>query len=900
MSARRRHHRLVRKVRQRARRALELGAAGLALIAACRQTRPLAETADPVTPAGESAGGETVRPSPSGRGGARAEDAAEWQAQGPEAGGEVGAGGRETGGGPPRAPGAGTTDGAEHGAVGQSGGDAHESAGGPGRVNAPFDVVSCGALADEGDCRLSGEGDELLVRGDVLTPGAVLEGGAVRLDANGTILCVGCACDGAGARVLTCPGAVVSPAFINPHDHVAYAEEAPRAPTAERYEHRHDWRLGLEGHTKIAYEGGAPAVVRAAHELRMLLSGVTALAGGAGHEGLVRNPDLSGLNEGLPAAPADSETFPLDDADGRLIESGCRYGADHARSSDVERTSAFLAHLGEGINAAAQNELDCALTQDFGLIGPTTAVVHAVATRADRAAALGARHATVVWSPRSNLVLYGNTAPVPLLLRSGVEVALGTDWLLTGSMNLLRELDCARRVSATYFDGALDDFALWAMVTHAAARAVGAGNALGRLEPGYLGDIAVIARHGREPFTTAVAPNLEDFELVLRGGRALYGRESVVAALQPGACEPLDVCGAAQSACVADSGFSLAELEAAAEATYPLFTCDAPPNEPSCVAMRPLEYADASADGDRDGDGVADGDDVCPSVFDPVRPLDDGAQADTDSDGVGDACDPCPLDPSPDCVDARSGDRDADGVPDGADACPDTPDPDQADADRDGHGDACDYCAEPNPGFFPCTLAIAALRDRLGPSRPPRLARVSIADAIVTALRPDSGNARGFYVEDRAAPLSGLFVYTGSSSPSVALGDRVTVEGRLDEYYGVDQLVLEAVRSREPGPPPVPVDVDASELGDGGALAEAYDSLLVRVSGASVVETNPDAPSDYDETKLTGELRLDDLLLPELDNEFTPGTDLGALVGIAGLSFDHRKVWPRTPADLEP
>jgi len=860
----------------------------------------VAGRARPALPAGDGAGGEASAPGV--RNGSRAEDHDAWRIEAAvDAGsGAGGTGGRDLDAGARGQSAGGAAGSVAHGTAGEAGGDARDNAGQPPRVGAPFEVVSCGAVPGDGDCRLTGEGDELLLRGDVLTPGAVLEGGVVRLDASGTILCVGCRCDGAAARELTCPDAVVSPAFVNPHDHVAYAEEAPRPPSAERYEHRHDWRLGLEGHTKIAYEGGAAPVVRAAHELRMLLSGVTALAGGAGHEGLVRNPDLSGLGEGLPAAPADSETFPLDDADGRLIENGCGYGSGHARASDVEGAGAYLAHLGEGIDRAAENELDCALSSDFGLIEPTTAVVHAVAVRADRAAALGARHAAVVWSPRSNLVLYGNTAPVPLLLRSGVEVALGTDWLLTGSMNVLRELDCARRVSTGYFDGALDDFTLWTMATRAAARAVGAGSALGRLAPGYLGDMVVIARHGREPFTAAVAPNPEDFELVLRGGSALYGRESIVSVLRPGACEALEVCGTAQSACAADSGFSLAELEAAADATYPLFTCDTPPNEPSCVAARPLEYDGVPTDGDLDGDGIGDDMDLCPRVFDPVRPLDDGTQADTDGDGLGDACDPCPLDPALDCVDVRSGDRDADGVPDGADTCPDTPNADQADTDGDGKGDACDYCRQANSGIFPCTLAISELRDRLGPSRPPRHARVAIGGAIVTALRPDAGNARGFYVEDGAAPLSGLFVYTASSSPSVALGDRVTLEGLLDEYYGVDQLVLEAVRSREPGPPPVPIDVDASELGDGGSLAEAYDSMLVRVLGASVAETNPDAPADYDETRLSGELRIDDLLWPELDNEFAPGTLFPALVGIAGLSFEHRKLWPRAPDDFEP
>ena len=49
--------------------------------------------------------------------------------------------------------------------------------------------------------------------------------------------------------------------------------------------------------------------------------------------------------------------------------------------------------------------------------------------------------ASLVWSPRSNVSLYGDTALVSVYKRMGVNVALGTDWLPTGSMNLLRELN---------------------------------------------------------------------------------------------------------------------------------------------------------------------------------------------------------------------------------------------------------------------------------------------------------------------------------------------------------------------------------------------------------------------------------------------------------------------------
>ncbi|HSU39605.1 MAG TPA: hypothetical protein VLJ38_08555, partial [Polyangiaceae bacterium] len=321
----------------------------------------------------------------------------------------------------------------------------------------------------------------------------------------------------------------------------------------------------------------------------------------------------------------------------------------------------------------------------------------------------------------------------------------------------------------------------------------------------------------------------------------------------------------------------------------------------TCVPARPGEYDGVPSELDRDGDGIVDADDRCPSVFDPPRPLDAGAQADADADGRGDACDPCPLDPDDACAHDRGGDRDGDAVPDGRDRCPDVSDPEQADDDGDGRGNACDFCATANPGAEPCALPIAALRDHAAPEHPPRHALVELASAVVTAVRPNSGSSRGFYVEDDTAPYSGLFVYTGSDAPGVAVGDHVGVRGRYDIYYDLDELVGATLLARETlGEPPAPLVVRAEDVGDGGALAAAYDSMLVSVTDAVVVETNPDAPADYDESQLSGALRLDDLLDPELDNVFAPNTGFSALTGILGYSFGHRKLMPRSAADRAP
>jgi hypothetical protein len=875
---------------------LKLAIVGWLLLAlGCREPKPFGTAAE--EPGNAGSGGRTAI---AGFGGGAAGKST------PHAGG-AGNGGRGTegrggaqsngtGGGASKPGGEARGDQAGRGAGGEGGDRGREE---PVAMPRAFETVVCGAL--EGDaCTLEGEGDELVVTADLVTSGGVFLAGQLRIRADGTIGCAGCDCGSpVPARALRCPRSVVAPAFVNPHDHVAYAHEAPRPPVPDRYEHRHDWRLGLRGHTAIPFEGGAAPAARAAHELRMLLGGALTIAGGAGHRGLLRNPDVPGMEEGLPTAPADSDTFPLDDADGLLVTDGCRYGAGHATSGDVERFGAYLPHLGEGIDGPARNELRCALGASFGLVQTSSAVVHAVSPRAEDAAELAARGALVVWSPRSNLSLYGNTAPIALLRHLGVEVSLGTDWLLSGSMNVLRELSCAREYSAAYLDGALDDAALFTMATASGARAVGAERALGRLEPGYLADLVVVRRRGLEPHTELVTAAAPDIELVMRGGTALYGREELVTALGGSDCEPLDVCGAAQRVCTRDTGLTLAALRAAGEASYPLFFCEYPTHEPTCTPARPGEYDGLPTDRDADGDGLADDVDSCPRVFDALRPVDGGSQPDADGDGLGDACDPCPFDEDRDCSPLPPFDPDRDGLADGRDPCPRVPDASRDDADGDGLGDACDFCASPNPGIAPCPVSVVALRDAQHPAHPPRHARVELG-GVVTALRPDSGGARGFYVQSENEEFSGLFVFTAGASPGVSPGERLTLRGRYDVYYGADQLVAPEIVLREAAVPVEPVRLLTSEIGDSGALARAYDSMLVRVESVTVTTTNPDAPSDYDETELDGALRIDDLLCPELDNAYSAGTSWRSVTGILGRSFEHQKLWPRATSDLEP
>jgi hypothetical protein len=201
------------------------------------------------------------------------------------------------------------------------------------------------------------------------------------------------------------------------------------------------------------------------------------------------------------------------------------------------------------------------------------------------------------------------------------------------------------------------------MVTSGAAKVLDLEDQIGSLTPGLVADIAIYDSRGRDnPYRAVIDADPQSVLLVLRGGAALFGETTVMDALPHEAmqCEPMPagVCGEPRTVCLDDKlGASLTYLIGANTASYPLFYCGEPPDEPSCEPLRPADqwgcgrYPLDAAIADGDGDGVADDVDNCPTVFNPVTPL-DGAyaidpsaclQGDYDSDGVGDACDAHPF-----------------------------------------------------------------------------------------------------------------------------------------------------------------------------------------------------------------------------------------------------------------
>lgn len=765
-------------------------------------------------------------------------------------------------------------------------------------------------------CEVTGTDAAKLFKGIVLTPTTIYRGGRVAIDAGGTITCVGCDCDPAGHAVISCPDGAISPGLINTHDHITFTQNPPYTDTGERYEHRHQWRRGQDGHSQIPSSGGASAAQIQWGELRFLMGGATSIVGSGGQSGLLRNLD-GGNREGLPGSRVNFDTFPLDDSGGNRRTTDCNYGGTPTTPADVANDGAYEPHTAEGIDPTARNEFLCESSESYdgttpgvssNLLLPKTAMIHGIGLTPADYGAMAQAGTGLIWSPRSNITLYGDTARVSVAERLGVEIALGTDWMPTGSMNLLRELKCADEFNTNYLHY-FTDVQLWQMVTTNPAALTATDSAIGLLAVGKTADIAVFRANGGKTFRAVIDAEPADVALVMRGGKTLYGDAAAVATLAGNGCDTVDVCGTDKRVCLmGEVGKTFSALQTAAGNIYPAFTCGAPPNEPTCTPKRAVSVAGstiytgvASAD-DSDGDGIANADDKCPDRFDPIRPMDSSEQGDADGDGVGDACDVCPLDPNTNsCTVVDPNDRDHDGHPNDVDNCPDLANPDQADTDNDDKGDACDACPnDANPGVAGCPASIYSIK--MGTTAVGTVVRV--ANALVTGA-----GSNGFFVQVKAGDtgyngpdFSGLFVFLGANNPllaSATVGARVDIDGQIANFQGQIELAnVTAVNVVAVGPEaaPAPTAATYAEVKTGGTKAAAYEAVIVSL-GASTVSAVDAMFGEYTLTAGADSLIADDFLFVA-NPAFAVGQSFTAVKGILAMRQMASKLEPRSANDL--
>jgi 5-methylthioadenosine/S-adenosylhomocysteine deaminase len=314
------------------------------------------------------------------------------------------------------------------------------------------------------------------------------------------------------------------PGLIELHNHLSY-NVLPMWQVPKRFSNRSQWknhpqkRALISGPMQVlvATTGFLEAIVRYV-ECKCLLGGTTTSQGltliGAGgierqYQGLVRNPEQPDRAD-LPAA-------------------GHRIG-DIEHAEDLKRAlagkSCYLLHLSEGVDASArQHFLSLRLSDGEWAITDALAGIHAAGLSPDDLAVFGELGGSMIWSPLSNLLLYGDTAKIRVAKERGVPIALGSDWSPSGSKNLLGELKIARLYSAAQ-GGIFSDLELVRMATSTPAKILKWGNRLGSLEAGKIADILAVGGRGGDPYKHLLTRRESDIQLVVIDGVPRYGLRS--------------------------------------------------------------------------------------------------------------------------------------------------------------------------------------------------------------------------------------------------------------------------------------------------------------------------------------------------------------------------------------
>jgi cytosine/adenosine deaminase-related metal-dependent hydrolase len=389
-----------------------------------------------------------------------------------------------------------------------------------------------------------------------------------------------------GRAVLVAPrGALIFPGLINLHDHPSWSVLPPwpapssdaqpafgRPAGTEPYANRYQWnghngfddsppeeRRLIAGPQDVLTSGlGLTAEATKWAEIRGLLGGATSEQGAGPDPATDRllARDVDNVNFGHDRV--ETETFP--GRDPALVARERAGGVD-----------AYIIHLAEGVpDRDRRPGDDYSSRAEFGqlqadhLLNDETVIIHGTAlqpvdfvvmraARSPRADGTGdGLGAKLVWSPLSNLLLYGRTTNVYRALAAGVTVSLGTDWSPSGSGNLLEELKiadialhdrsllgAARRLVPWLRSERALDRELVAMVTRNPALTLRWTRYVGSVTAGKIADLTVITRPPGPPrrgpgsvYRSLIDATDRDVRLTLVGGDPLVGDVNLMRSLK--------------------------------------------------------------------------------------------------------------------------------------------------------------------------------------------------------------------------------------------------------------------------------------------------------------------------------------------------------------------------------
>jgi 5-methylthioadenosine/S-adenosylhomocysteine deaminase len=344
------------------------------------------------------------------------------------------------------------------------------------------------------------------------------------------------------APVVDVGSSLVFPGLIDLHTHLAYntlplwTEPSRNTP----WPHHDSWPRAKSYASSLTWPAyalitAAPEELLAYVETKVLVGGTTTVQG---------SPPKNRPRDGWLVRNAEDETFGTGKADlvyAATLTAKAPLLAD--RANKMRAGSTFIYHCAEGqpgsvVASEFRAAADAGCLQDRFVAIHCNAITSAEFHRWKPAGA-------VVWSPFSNLWLYGTTTDVRAALAEGIHVCLGSDWAPSGTKHVLGELKVARIV-ADHLGWSLSDSDLVRMVTSSPGDVLAHSwkRQIGRLQPMALGDVIVVAAPARaDPFSALIKARERDIKLVIVNGKPCYGTKELMSAAKASCVTPLKVDG---------------------------------------------------------------------------------------------------------------------------------------------------------------------------------------------------------------------------------------------------------------------------------------------------------------------------------------------------------------------
>ena len=356
----------------------------------------------------------------------------------------------------------------------------------------------------------------------------------------------------ANAAEVNAGDALVIPGIIDLHNHLGYnalplwAEPAQKKP----FLHHNDWTDAPTYKAKISWPAwvlakAAPEALLAYIQIRALIGGTTAIQG------------WPAFNRAPQMVLRDIDDEKAGTTNRNLIYTSALTEKPLQLAQTAQRMAGgagFIYHCSEGqVGSVVAREFSDAA--NAGCLVRTFIGIHCNAVAdADWKRWQQTDAGAVVWSPFSNLWLYGSTTNIPAARAREVSICLGSDWGPSGTKHVLAELKVAKIVSDNEGFN-LTDQDLVAMVTSNAGDVLKRcwQKPIGRLEPGAFGDVTVLRPHGTGDVWSQILTATEhDIKLVVVGSKAQYGDSSAMKAAGAAPTSTLKVAGRQRQLAISD------------------------------------------------------------------------------------------------------------------------------------------------------------------------------------------------------------------------------------------------------------------------------------------------------------------------------------------------------------